>query len=137
MLVGMHMIVETGDHDPDNHRGKALEVFVKQLAALSGTSGQTAAGGPKRNNIDSNGPQTKHRLGSVRSNMTGRKQPPKCTFCGGMGGGAFHASARLCPLKNSYGVCMDVKKDGVSKIADDIETIFSGTRGVCWCCHTW
>ena len=81
MLVGMHMTVETGDHNSNNHRGKALEVFVKQLSASSET-GQATAGGPKRKNIDSNGPQTKHRLGSAKSYMTGRTQPPKCTLCG-------------------------------------------------------
>ena len=34
MLVGMNMIVEIGDHDPEDHKGGPLEVFVKQLAAL-------------------------------------------------------------------------------------------------------
>ena len=29
MLVGMNKVVETGDHDPNNHKGSALEVFMK------------------------------------------------------------------------------------------------------------
>eukprot|EP00957_Ditylum_brightwellii_P149698 11399889-Ditylum_brightwellii.AAC.1 len=58
MLVGMNKVVETGDHDPNNHKGKAREVFVKQLAAFDGVSVQASTGGAKRKNINSYGPQT-------------------------------------------------------------------------------
>ena len=34
MLVGVNMIVEIGDHDPEDHKGGPLEAFVKHLAAL-------------------------------------------------------------------------------------------------------
>eukprot|EP00957_Ditylum_brightwellii_P073077 5553287-Ditylum_brightwellii.AAC.1 len=56
MLVGTHKVVETSDHDPNNHKGKILEVFVKQIAALGGVSVQASAGGAKRKNINSYGP---------------------------------------------------------------------------------
>ena len=132
MLVGMNKIVETGDHEPNNHKGKALEVFVKQLAGLSGTSVQAPAGGPKRKNVNSYGPRTKHRLGAPKSYVTGsgsQREPPKCSFCGGGGGGKYHPSMKVCPLKNSYGQCIDVKKDGVENVADDIEILFHGKHG--------
>ena len=132
MLVGMNKVVETGDHNPDNHKGKALEVFVKRPAALGVSSVQASAGGAKRKNINSYGPRTKHRLGAPKSHVSGggnKKRPPKCSFCGGGGGGKYHPSMKVCPLKNSYGQCIDVKKEGVANVADDIETLFNGRHG--------
>lgn len=134
LLVGMNEIVETGDHNPNNHKGKALEVFVKQLASLSETSATATVGGPKRKNVNSYGPPTKHRLGAPKSNVTGNKKGrPKCSFCGGGGGGQYHANSKTCPLKNNYGECIDVKKEGAGVVADDIESIFSGRHGFVDC----
>ena len=133
MLVGMNMIVENGDHDPANHKGGPLEVFVKQLVALGQTGVTAQAGDPKAKNCNAHGPPTTHRLGSSKSSMTGtgsgkKKVPPKCTFCGGNGCGYFHSSKTVCPLKNGYGECIDMKKTHNAIVGDDIESIFRGNH---------
>ena len=131
MLVGMNAVVESGNHNPDTHKGGALEVFVKQLSSLGVPSVQSKAGDPKSKNCNANGPPTQYRLGSNKSTVTGKKkEPSKCSFCGGNEGGKFHASKLNCPLRRSYGFCIDMKKknNDNATVGDDIETIFAGNH---------
>ena len=62
MLVGMNMVVENGDHDPENHKGGPLKVFVKQLAALAQTCLPVQAGDPKPKNLSKMGHQQRTAL---------------------------------------------------------------------------
>ena len=67
--------------------------------------------------------------GLARKKPPKKKEPPKCTLCGGNGGGYFHGSKSVCPLKNGYGECIDMKKTHNTIVGDDIESIFQGKHG--------
>lgn len=126
MLAGMCDVLESCDYDQEKYYGTSLEVFVKQLDALCGSQVQVGKGMPKVKKINSYGPPTKHRLGSAKSTVTGKRDPPKCTFCGGGGGGVFHSNKSSCPLKIGLGDCIDVKKVGKANVGDGIDDIFKG-----------
>ena len=62
--------------------------------------------------------------------MTGNKNiPPKCTCCGGNGGRVFHSNKKSCPLKNSYGDCIEINKFGKANVGNDFAIIFNGKHG--------
>ena len=105
---------------------------MNQLAALGQTSIPAQTGDPEAKKCNAYGPPIMHCLGLSKRTVTGtgrQKEPIKCKFCGVNGHGKIHSRKKVCPLKNSYGECIDMKKTHSTKVGDDSETIFQGNHG--------